>query len=111
MSEPDPTADVVPPQRRVTRVLDTVAENPYGYFILNEIQAGVSGLAVYAIFCGVAWATQYFTPFVPLDEARPAKFVVTALSWGGAISASGIIVITIFHFIILLRRLWKDVQS
>ena len=96
----------------MARIFDTVADNPYVHFLVSEIWAGVTGLLVYVLFRCLAWSTQLVTTYVPVHDDAPGIFLETVLSWGAAISASGtFIIISIYQFVILIKRLWKAVQS
>jgi|SRR5579872_1340723 len=90
---------------------DTFVSNPYIHFIISEAWAGVTGVAVYALFRIGAYGTQSITGMTPLQDPAPALFLETILSWGAAISAaSTFAIISTYQFAVLIKRLWGALQ-
>jgi hypothetical protein len=99
------TATVRPPSTTMT---DKVIENPYLHFIMSEMWAALAAIASYALFRFGAFATQWITGLMPLQDPLPALFLENTLSWGAAISSSATFaVVSFYQLIVLVKRLWE----
>jgi hypothetical protein len=105
----------VPPRRVAatvrapsTTMADKVIENPYLHFIMSEMWAALAAIASYGLFRFGAFATQWITGLMPLQDPLPALFLENTLSWGAAISSSATFaVVSLYQLIVLVKRLWE----
>jgi hypothetical protein len=105
----------VPPRRVTAKTIhppstmaDKVIENPYLHFIMSEMWAALAAISSYALFRFGAFATQWITGLMPLQDPLPALFLESTLSWGAAISASATFaVVSLYQLVVLVKRLWE----
>ena len=90
---PDPAVGAAAEDLRATSSLDFFIGNPYVHFVISELWAALTAVAVYALFRLGAYAIQFLTDIMPLHDTSPALFLETTLSWGGALSASATFII------------------
>jgi hypothetical protein len=102
----------VPPRRVATarvrspRAADKAIENPYLHFIMSEMWAALAAVASYGLFRFGAFATQWITGLMPLQDPLPALFLENTLSWGAAISSSAtFVVVSLYQLVVLVKRL------
>jgi hypothetical protein len=100
-----------PPYRAIS-IIDAVSVNPYVHFLISELWAGLTGVGVYAIFLSGAYATQYITTLLPLQDKAPAIFLQDILGWGASISAAAtFVIISAYQLVVLGKRLWESVRD
>jgi hypothetical protein len=90
---------------------DSVIGNPFLHLVISEAWAALAGVAIYAIIRLAAYATQFITDLLPLNDKAPPLFLETTLSWGAVISASAtFLIISAYQLAVLAKRLWGDLN-
>jgi hypothetical protein len=87
-------------------ILDSITEHPYAHFIISEAWAAIAGVAVYSFFHLGGYFTEQVSGIFPINDKGPESFLVSILSWGGALSASAtFVIVSSYQIVILIRRL------
>lgn len=103
-----PPRRVAPARAPPVMTADKVIENPYLHFIMSEMWAALAAIASYGLFRFGAFATQWISGLMPLQESLPALFLENTLSWGAAISSSAtFVIVSLYQLIVLVKRLWE----
>jgi hypothetical protein len=78
--------------------------------MISESWTALASVVVYALFRSAAFATQYITDLIPLNDKTPALFLEIILSWGAAFSAGATFaVVSAYQLAVLVKRLWERV--
>jgi hypothetical protein len=104
----DPAIGATAEGLRAKNSIDLFISNPYVHFVISELWAALTAVAVYALFRLGAYAIQFLTDIMPLHDTSPALFLETTLSWGGALSASAtFMIVSVYQLVVLIKRLWE----
>ena len=104
------SSDQKPPESAASRAFFQARTNPYAHFLLSELQAGVTGLTVYALCHFFSYLIERFSVWLPLENPEPLGYLAELLAWGSVFGGGGsFIILTGFGFVNLMSRLWKSI--
>lgn len=112
MSDQGTLPESLPAKEKAPSPVDLVTHNPYFHFVVSELYAGLAAVAVYCTSHSAAFAIQFFATQMPLMHAGPTEFLEKTLHWAAALGAgSTFSAVTVYQFVVLMRRLMEDIRK